>query len=66
MRENTFIPGNFSTSYKSTKQKVAETINRLSYDPYERRQKRHMAEMQTGNRCSHIVIVYDICYLQPI
>lgn len=48
MRENTFLPGNFNTSYKTTKQKVAEMVSRLSYDPYERR--RHAANEPTGNQ----------------
>lgn len=39
MREYTFLPGNFSTLYRCPKQKVNNMVNRLSYDPYERREQ---------------------------
>lgn len=37
MRENNFMPGNFRALNVGSKEKVAAMVNRLNYDPYERR-----------------------------
>ncbi|XP_067952162.1 uncharacterized protein [Watersipora subatra] len=39
LRENTYQPGNFSTLNKCSREKVEDMVNRLSYDPYERREQ---------------------------
>ncbi|KAF6040043.1 hypothetical protein EB796_001650 [Bugula neritina] len=49
IKENTFLPGNFSTLYRCSKEKVQNMVNRLSYDPYERREQLMLADNPEGD-----------------
>jgi len=48
MREHTFLPGNFSTLYTTPKEKVSSMIDRLYYDPYERRDQLTLSSNPDG------------------
>ena len=56
MRDNTFHPGNFSTLYKCPKERVHDMVNRLSYDPYERREQLILTDNPEGACKSEILL----------
>lgn len=55
IKENTFLPGNFSTLYRCSKEKVQNMVNRLSYDPYERREQLMLADNPEGLQIKNII-----------
>lgn len=48
MRDNVFLPGNFSTLYLTPREKVDSMVARLYYDPYERREQMMLSENPEG------------------
>ena len=61
MRDHTYLPGNFCTLYRPPKERIREMVNRLNYDPIERREQLILTDnpegILFGNSTINILII---------